>query len=165
MARRNWQGSQQCCFCHEDETIQHLFFDCHVTRLVWASVYAAWGLPKPSSVSNMFGNWLNGIPKHYKPLVLVGAAALCWSVWRSRNAVVFDNKKLLSCRLSSRLHFGYEHGLSYNGHLHMTPLWRRRIFWPRWPRTFLPGRMGGSLGLGLTAISVLGFIDSFQNFL
>ena len=39
------------------------------------------------------------------------------------------------------------------------------FFWPRWPRTFLPGRMGGSLVLGLTAISVLGFIDSFQNFL
>ena len=43
----------------------------------------------------MFGNWLNGIPKDYKPLVLVGAAALCWSVWRCRNAaVVFDNKKI-----------------------------------------------------------------------
>ena len=57
------------------------------------SVYAAWGLPKLSSVSNIFGNWLNGIPKDYKPLVLVGAAALCWSIWRCRNEVVFDNKK------------------------------------------------------------------------
>ena len=34
LARRNWQGSQQCRFCHKDETIQYLFFDCHVTRLV-----------------------------------------------------------------------------------------------------------------------------------
>jgi len=41
----------------------------------------------------MFGNWLNGIPKVYQPLVLVGAVALCWSVWRCRNAVVFYNKK------------------------------------------------------------------------
>ena len=41
----------------------------------------------------MFGNWLNGVPKDYKPLVLVGAVALCWSVWRCRNAVVSDNKK------------------------------------------------------------------------
>jgi len=41
----------------------------------------------------MFGNWLNSIPKDYKPLVLVGAAALCWSAWRCRNAVVFYNKK------------------------------------------------------------------------
>jgi len=52
----------------------------------------------------MFGNWLNGIPKDYKPLVLVGAAVLCWSVWRYRNTVVFYNKNILSCKLSSRLH-------------------------------------------------------------
>jgi len=44
----------------------------------------------------MFGSWLIGIPKEYKPLVLLGAAALCWSVWLCRNAVVFDNKKNLS---------------------------------------------------------------------
>ena len=50
-------------------------------------------LPKLSSVSNIFGNWLNGIPKDYNPLVLVGAAALCWSIRRCRNAVVFYNKK------------------------------------------------------------------------
>ena len=41
----------------------------------------------------MFGSWLSGIPKEYKPLVLLGAVALCWSVWLCRNAVVFNNKK------------------------------------------------------------------------
>ena len=120
LTRHNWQESQQCCLCQEDETIQHLFLDCRFIRLVWASIYVAWCLPKPSSVSNMFGNWLNGIPKHYKPVVLVGAAAFCWSVWRCRNTVVFDKKNILSCRLSSRLHIGYEHEISYNGPL-VTP--------------------------------------------
>ena len=42
LSRRNWQGSQQYYFCQEDETIQHIFFDCCITRLVWASIYAAW---------------------------------------------------------------------------------------------------------------------------
>ena len=37
----------------------------------------------------MFGSWLNGIPKNYKSLVLVGAPALCWFVWLCRNAVIF----------------------------------------------------------------------------
>jgi len=27
LAKRNWNGNQQCCFCLENE-IQHLFFDC-----------------------------------------------------------------------------------------------------------------------------------------
>ena len=93
LVRRNWQGSQQYCFWNENETIQHLFFDCRFTRMLWAIVYAAWGLPKPRNMSNMFESWLNGIPKDFKPLVLVGAAALCWSVWLCRNAVVFDNKQ------------------------------------------------------------------------
>jgi len=41
----------------------------------------------------MFGSWLIEITKEYKPLVLLGVAVLCWSVWLYRNIVVFDNKK------------------------------------------------------------------------
>jgi hypothetical protein len=25
-AKQNWHGSKECVFCHQDETIQHLFF-------------------------------------------------------------------------------------------------------------------------------------------
>jgi len=80
LAKRNWQGNQQCCFCHENETIQHLFLDCSFARMAWATVYMAWGLRQPTSISNMFGSWLNGISKHHKSLIMVGAAAMCWSV-------------------------------------------------------------------------------------
>jgi hypothetical protein len=41
LAERNWQGNQQCYFCHEIETIRHLFFDCRLARMVWATVHAA----------------------------------------------------------------------------------------------------------------------------
>jgi len=76
----------------QHETIQHLFYDCRFTRMVWAMVHAAWGISKPCTISNMFVSWLNGIPENYKHLLLVGAAVLCWSVWIYRNAVVFENK-------------------------------------------------------------------------
>ena len=56
IAKRIWHGNQQYCFCHENETIQHLFFDCRFTKLVWATIYATWGLPQPRDVSSMFGN-------------------------------------------------------------------------------------------------------------
>ena len=36
------------------------------------------GIPKPRNVISIFGSWLNGLPKYFKPLVLVGAAALCY---------------------------------------------------------------------------------------
>jgi hypothetical protein len=34
LAKRSWQGSKVCCFCHKDETIQHLFFDCRFAQAV-----------------------------------------------------------------------------------------------------------------------------------
>jgi len=43
--------------------------------MVWASVDAAWGISKPHNMPGMFGSWLYGIPKEYKPLVLLGAVA------------------------------------------------------------------------------------------
>ena len=92
LARRKWQGNQQCCFCHENETIQHLFFDCRFARLGWATAYAAWGLPRTHSVDDMFGHWLDGIQSNLKPLILLGASALCWSLWLCRNAFIFGNK-------------------------------------------------------------------------
>jgi hypothetical protein len=44
------------------------------------------------SISHMFGNWLWGISKELKPLVLLGAATTCWSLWLCRNDVVFERK-------------------------------------------------------------------------
>ena len=56
LAKRNWQGNEQFFFCHENETIHHLFFYCRFARLGWATAYAAWGLPRPQSVDDMFGH-------------------------------------------------------------------------------------------------------------
>jgi hypothetical protein len=32
--KRNCQGNKRCCFCANDETIQHLFFDCRFAHAV-----------------------------------------------------------------------------------------------------------------------------------
>jgi hypothetical protein len=92
LAKRNWQGNKRCCFCANDETIQHLFFDCHLACAVWSITHATSGLSQPHSISHMFGDWLWGISKEVKPLVLVGAATTCWSLWLCRNDVVFERK-------------------------------------------------------------------------
>ncbi|WVZ53298.1 hypothetical protein U9M48_004264 [Paspalum notatum var. saurae] len=115
LAKRNWQGSKQCCFCHKDETIKHLFFECRFARAVWAIIHAAFGLAQPRSVSNMFGSWLVSFKKEFKPLVLLGAAATCWSLWLSRNNLVFEKKQY-----HSPLQLGYSLeaiflGFSYSG--------------------------------------------------
>ena len=33
--KRNWNGSLHCVFCHHDETIKYLFFQCKLARSIW----------------------------------------------------------------------------------------------------------------------------------
>jgi hypothetical protein len=40
----------------------------------------------------MFGSWLGGIIKDLKLLALLGAAVVCWAIWRHRNDIVFQHK-------------------------------------------------------------------------
>ena len=96
LAKRNWKGSKTCCFCHKDETIQHLFFQCRLSRLVWSVIHLASNLKPPRNVGHMFGSWLSCVPKEMRNLLLMGATALCWSIWLSRNGVIFDNKMVSS---------------------------------------------------------------------
>jgi hypothetical protein len=56
LIKRKWKGDRKCCFCNSDETIQHLFFDCHVAKFVWNAVYFTFGIDPPSSVTNMLGS-------------------------------------------------------------------------------------------------------------
>jgi hypothetical protein len=46
-AKRNWQGSVLCCFCHNVEIIQHLFFKCPFARVIWSIVQVATNLYLP----------------------------------------------------------------------------------------------------------------------
>jgi hypothetical protein len=37
-----------------------------------------------------FSDWLEGINRKLKSKIIVGASALCWAVWLSRNDIVFN---------------------------------------------------------------------------
>jgi hypothetical protein len=97
LAKRNWQGSKQCAFCHQEETIKHLFFNCRFARSIWSVIQLASSLYQPRSVTNIFGNWLNGIDPRFKKHIRVGAIAIIWSLWLCRNDKLFNgtNSSLL----------------------------------------------------------------------
>jgi hypothetical protein len=58
-AKRNWHGASRCVFCHRDETIKHLFFQCRFSRSIWSIIQVASNLYPLTSVANIFGNWLH----------------------------------------------------------------------------------------------------------
>ena len=38
LAKCNWHGSKKCVFCHKDETIKHLFFECKFANSIWSII-------------------------------------------------------------------------------------------------------------------------------
>jgi hypothetical protein len=79
----------------KNETIQHLFIDCHYAKFVWRAVQFSFGLYLPGTISNMFDGWLLRVDKKSK-LILIGASAICWALWLSRNDMVFDKSPSIS---------------------------------------------------------------------
>jgi hypothetical protein len=73
LAKRNWHGSKKYVFCHQDETIKHLFFHYRFARSIWSVIQVASTLYPPCIITNIFGNWLNGIDLRFKKYIRVGA--------------------------------------------------------------------------------------------
>jgi hypothetical protein len=78
-------------FCSQYESIQLLFFYCHFAKFPWRLVQVTFNIVNPTSIAHVFNGWANGLGKQVKSLLLVGAAALYWALWTSRNDIVFDN--------------------------------------------------------------------------
>jgi hypothetical protein len=96
MRKKNWQGDQQCKFCDQPETINHLFFDCSLARYAWSLI--AWVIRadcRPANV-DQFWFWCGKYMPRNKNLYMVGLAAFCWSFWLMRNSVCFENKRVRS---------------------------------------------------------------------
>jgi hypothetical protein len=96
LIKRHWQGDEGCCFCDQKETVQHLFITCPFTRMIWRIVYMSFNIPPPLNITNLFGNWLNGVPKKDKAYIRVGVCAVLWAIWKVRNDCIFNKKKFPS---------------------------------------------------------------------
>ena len=96
LAKRNWNGCTKCCFRDQEETIHHLFISCPFARMVWRVVFMALNIHPPTSVANLFGNWLRGVDKKEKVQIRVGVCAMLWAIWNTRNDVIFNSANISS---------------------------------------------------------------------
>jgi hypothetical protein len=60
MIRRNWKRSKTYVFCSHSESIQHLFFDCHIAKFIWRAVHIAFNIDISISMMHLFNDWANG---------------------------------------------------------------------------------------------------------
>lgn len=85
-------SNKTCCFCHKLETIRHLFFYCRFARSIWNIIFLFYGITRPTDVENMFQDWLGGFDRNLRNLVFLRAVTTIWSIWLTRNGIVFEKK-------------------------------------------------------------------------
>jgi hypothetical protein len=72
---------------------KHLFFDFPFAKIVWRIIYMTFGLAPSKNITNLFGNWLKGIPKKELIQLWVGVCAVIWTMWNTRNDLIFNKPK------------------------------------------------------------------------
>ena len=90
LAKRRWTRCKKCVFCDMEESVEHLFVSCQFAKIIWWLVYFKFNINPFTSISNMFGTWLNGIDSPTKACICIGVSALLWAIWNSRNDIVFN---------------------------------------------------------------------------
>jgi hypothetical protein len=96
LARQNWEGSKHCCFFTNNESIQHLFYNCYYVRFLCGLLFITFGITPPQNSEHMFGVWTNIMGGKLRRQLLACASAFYWAIWLSRNDVVFDKSPIKS---------------------------------------------------------------------
>lgn len=75
-----WKGSMKYSFCNQNETVQHLLFDCCLARNIWRIVYFALNIERPNNINHIKGNCVANKNTAYRQKnLLIGVAAIFWS--------------------------------------------------------------------------------------
>ena len=94
MKKIKWSGSPRCSFCSNDESANHLFFECSVARVVWGVVGNILGTQYcPNNVWQSIVWFYTFLPGGDK-LYMVAISAICWAIWKARNNVTFEEHKM-----------------------------------------------------------------------
>jgi hypothetical protein len=64
-----------------------------MAKIVWRITHMTFNIVPPTNITNLFRNWLHGVSKKDKIQIRVGACAILWALWNTRNDVVFNQSQ------------------------------------------------------------------------
>jgi hypothetical protein len=70
-------------------------YSCLFAHLVWHIVHVTFSLTPPTNITNMFGNWLNGVNKKTKSQIRMEVCALSWAIWNLHNDIIFKKTRVV----------------------------------------------------------------------
>jgi hypothetical protein len=94
MKKRNWKGDPECYFCQSEESVTHLLFSCPIAKSVWVIVATCLGASNVPVSFDQCWAWCERWIPNAKQFHVVGVASICWAIWKTRNRICFEKKKL-----------------------------------------------------------------------
>ncbi|PNT70229.1 hypothetical protein BRADI_2g08172v3 [Brachypodium distachyon] len=88
LKKRHIEKPESCVFCAENKTVQHLFFECVVAKIIWQTVSLHFNKQLGACLESIARLWIS----HKKHGALNSiCAAILWCIWKFRNSFIFDN--------------------------------------------------------------------------
>ena len=92
MLEKIGKGVKSVVFAIMRKLYNSYFLYCHFTKTIWYIIYIALGIPRRHDVSHIMNGWLGAGDIQNKGIILIGVAAIFWSIWLCRNDIVFNKQ-------------------------------------------------------------------------
>lgn len=97
LKKKQWSGPEACFTCDNQETSDHILFQCSIAVYLWSFLRECLGWPcSPTSCSSLFLEILNNFRGKKQQVTLFLCAGALWTIWKARNDVVFNKKTVTS---------------------------------------------------------------------
>jgi hypothetical protein len=90
LSKRKHVDDVMCLFCAEAESVQHLFFECCIAKMMWCQLCEICNKVVGADFESVARLWL--CDKKFKALNICTTAVL-WFLWKMRNLLCFHGKK------------------------------------------------------------------------
>jgi hypothetical protein len=90
--RRHGASDGRCALCGQSETVDHIFFTCHLASFAWSGIREALGVQwNPQSFQDFF-RIVNSLSVSFKTSIWMLFAAQSWALWNIRNKMSIEHK-------------------------------------------------------------------------
>jgi hypothetical protein len=110
LKKRGLDRPEQCCFCHEKESIVHLFFECVVSKAIWSYVCEFLGFSTGPDYISVASKWLHE-KKFYS--VNISSTVTLRGIWLTINDFICHKQAWLDVKTILRRDAEVNHGMEY----------------------------------------------------
>ena len=89
--KRNGPGSNRCQLCGAMENTDHIFFHCSLAKFAWSCIRLWLRVNWNPSYFEDIRRCINSLAGRSKRVFMVGWAAICWSLWTTRNKFTIEH--------------------------------------------------------------------------